>query len=223
MTAMNAAPKRNGARTLAIMATYTALCALFFAVRYSECYRSLRWVVALPAAFAALAASMSSRRGGAWIPLALAASAAGDAMGALNIFFGQVGFFAAAHIFFIMDFARRMNPSLRRLSAIAALALPTACYAGFIIMRTQSTAVSTAVGTYAAIILCMAASAILQIRRNYPWYVAAALLFVLSDGMIAYGIGGGRIPHSTVWIMTAYYAAQGIFAWLHMARLTPRD
>lgn len=220
---MRNAPKRDCGRTIVIMTAYAALCALFFAVRYSECYRSFRWVVAMPAAFAAVAAVPAARRGGIWIPMALAFSAAGDVMGARNMFFGQVGFFAVAHIFFICDFCRCMSLSRRRLSGVAVLAVPTFSYAAFVVVRTGQPAVGAAVAVYSAIIFCMAASAVLQKRARYAWYVAAALLFVVSDSMIAYGIAGGRIPNATLWIMTSYYAAQGLFACLHLMRRNRLD
>lgn len=220
---MKTAPECGCGRTIVAMTVYAALCALFFAVRYSECYRSFRWSVALPAAFAAVATVSAARRGGIWIPLALAASAAGDVMGAQNMFFGQVGFFAVAHIFFICDFCRCMALSRRRLFGVAALAVPTFGYAAFVVGRAGQPAVGAAVAVYSVIIFGMAASAVMQKRTRYAWYVAAALLFVASDSMIAYGIAGGRIPNSTVWIMTSYYAAQGLFEWLHLMRRSRLD
>ncbi len=205
------------------MAIYLVLCALFFVVRYSEYYSSNRFVVALPTAVIALAAMTAAHCGGILIPTALAASAVGDLMGAMNLFFGQVGFFAAAHIFFAYDFSRRIRLTFGRMAAAATSALAVAAYIVFVLRGIDSQPVSIAVAAYAFIIYCMLISAVMQSRRRRTWYLAAALLFVLSDGMIAYGIGGGRIPYATVWIMTAYYAAQGIFAWLFLSRTTHED
>lgn len=205
------------------MAVYAVLCALFFAVRYSESYASHRFVVALPTAFIALAAMTAVRRGGMAIPAALAASAVGDLMGSMNLFFGQVGFFAVAHIFFTYDFSRHIRLSFGRMAVAATSALAVAAYLAFILRGIDSRPVSIAVAAYAIIIYCMLLSAVVQSRRRGAWYTAAAVLFVISDGLIAYGIGGGRLPYATVWIMTTYYAAQGIFARLFLLRDTPED
>lgn len=205
------------------MAVYAVLCALFFAVSYSESYASRRFVVALPTAFIALAAMTAGRRGGMAIPAALAASALGDLMGAMNLFFGQVGFFAVAHIFFAYDFSRRIRLTFGRMAIAATSALAVAAYLAFILRGIDSRPVSIAVAAYAIIIYCMLLSAVVQSRRRGAWYTAAAVLFVISDGLIAYGIGGGRLPYATVWIMTTYYAAQGIFARLFLLRDTPED
>lgn len=205
------------------MAVYAALCALFFAVRYSESYASRRFVVALPTAFIALAAMTAVRRGGMAIPAALAASALGDLMGSMNLFFGQVGFFAVAHIFFAYDFSRRIRLTFGRMAVTAISAITVAAYLVFVLRGIDSRPVSIAVAAYAFIIYCMLLSAVVQSRRRGAWYTAAAVLFVISDGLIAYGIGGGRLPYATVWIMTTYYAAQGIFARLFLLRNTPED
>lgn len=205
------------------MAVYAALCALFFAVRYSESYASRRFVAALPTAFIALTAMTAVRRGGMAIPAALAASALGDLMGSMNLFFGQVGFFAVAHIFFAYDFSRRMRLTFGRMAVTAISAITVAAYLVFVLRGIDSRPVYIAVAAYAFIIYCMLLSAVVQSRRRGAWYTAAAVLFVISDGLIAYGIGGGRLPYATVWIMTTYYAAQGIFARLFLLRDTPED
>lgn len=214
---------RQRLRTAAVMAVYMALCALFFAVRYSESYASNRFVVALPTAFIAFATMTAVRRGGIAIPAALAVSAVGDLMGAMDLFFGQVGFFAVAHIFFAYDFSRRIRFSFGRVAVAAISALAVAAYLAFILRGIDRLAVSIAVASYAFIIYCMLLSAVMQSRSRGVWYTVAAVLFVISDGMIAYGIGGGRLPYATVWIMTTYYAAQGIFARLFLLRGTPED
>lgn len=152
------------------MAVYAVLCALFFAVRYSESYASRRFVVALPTAFIAFAAMTAGRRGGMAIPAALAASAVGDLMGAMNLFFGQIGFFAVAHIFFAYDFSRRMRLSFGRMAVAAISAITVAAYLVFILRGIDSRPVSIAVAAYAIIIYCMLLSAIVQSRRRGAWY-----------------------------------------------------
>lgn len=209
--------------TIAAMSAYAALCVLFFAVRYSELYPSNRWIVAVPTVFAAIAALPLIRCGGAYVPLALAASALGDLWGSRDILLGQIGFFAAAHVFYICDFIRNAEFSLRRIIAAAPLTAALACYVVFVVRSIGSAAESVAVALYAAVIFGMGFCAVSQRRERKVWYAAAASLFILSDGMIAYGLAGGRIANSGLWIMITYYTAQGLFAWLFSMRRTPLD
>lgn len=64
----------------------------------------------------------------------------------------------------------------------------------------------------------MGATAILQQRKRYGWYVVAAVLFILSDSLIVFDKYIAQIPARSVWIMTTYYAAQGLFMTMHLMR-----
>ena len=75
-----------------------------------------------------------------------------------------------------------------------------------------------AVIIYAMIIATMGASAlVLEIKHKW-WYVVAALLFIFSDSVIVYNKYIEHIPNASLWIMTTYYAAQGLFATLCLLR-----
>ena len=75
-----------------------------------------------------------------------------------------------------------------------------------------------AVVIYAAIIATMGASALmLDIKRKW-WYVVAAILFIFSDSVIVFNKYIEPVNNASLWIMTTYYAAQGLFATLCLLR-----
>ena len=75
-----------------------------------------------------------------------------------------------------------------------------------------------AVGIYGVIIYAMGFTAFLQ-NRPYSWlYAVAAVLFIFSDSCIAYWRFVGHLPHASTIIMVTYYAAQGLFCAMQLAR-----
>jgi uncharacterized membrane protein YhhN len=181
------------------------------------------WFVAIPTLYAAIATATKGKYGGYMIPLALLASAAGDFAGSQGNFIMQVAFFAVAHIFYICDFLPLRAAIRSNLGYATALAVITIGYLGFVLAHIESQIEFVAVAIYGLIIFTMGASAIFQQRPLKWWYVAAALLFILSDSLIVYGKYIGTIPHRSIWVMTTYYAAQGIFMALHLSRKSIKD
>lgn len=189
---------------------FLLLATVFFFVR--------GWFVAVPTLYAALIAAMASRTGGVAIPLALLFSAAGDYAGSTGNFIMQVALFAVAHICYISDFAPRRVASRGRFAGATALAVVTLCYLGLVLSHIASQAEFVAVAIYGLIIYIMGATAIFQQRRFYAWYIAAAMLFILSDSLIVCGKYLVTVPHGNTWVMLTYYAAQGLFMTLHLSR-----
>lgn len=214
--------KNRNHRIALAVCVYIATVAAFFVVRYSAAYASNRWIVALPTIVAAVFTLLHYRRGGIFIPLALVASAAGDLMGAQQMFIAQVAYFALAHIFYIVDFSRTSLWRERR-PRIAALAVVTAGYLWLVLNHIASATEMTAVGIYGIIIFLMAACAVTQRRRRAGWYAVAALLFVVSDSMIVFNKYVAPLPCEDILVMTTYYAAQGAFAYLMLGREMSRD
>ena len=64
----------------------------------------------------------------------------------------------------------------------------------------------------------MGVTAFLQARARRALYVIAAVLFILSDSLIAYGRFVEPIANGDTWVMTTYYAAQGLFMYLMLRR-----
>lgn len=176
------------------------------------------WFVAIPAFFMSLASLAHSRQGGWAIPAALLFSAIGDYEGSLHNFILQILFFAIAHIFYIVDFLPR-----RKMSKVnKALAVLPFVYAvvflGILTPKMGNVVEIIAVVIYAAIIATMGASALmLDIKRKW-WYVVAAILFIFSDSVIVFNKYIEPVDNASLWIMTTYYAAQGLFATLCLLR-----
>lgn len=205
----------KGFITLAMVA-YAILAAIYFVQHY--CWDNIFGIViALPTLFAATLCFMRRRHGGWSIPLALAFSTLGDYAGAVDDFLLQVSMFAVAHIFFICDFLPKRKVSPTKIVAIVGIGVAVGFYLRFVASHIAEPAFSRAIIIYGIIIWLMAASAILQQRRHSGWYIVAALLFIFSDGVIAYGFVQ-KLPYATALIMPTYYAAQAIFTVLYMQR-----
>lgn len=185
--------------------------ALYFYQSLSVTEDTWRWIIAVPTAILAIITYRFSRTGGILIPLALTASAIGDYYGSEGIFILQVAFFAAAHIFYIADLWPHKQITAKRRAAAGGFIICAAIYLGYIIGNMQFGIYSIAVGIYGVIIATMGVSAIIQTRKYRGRYIVAAALFVISDGIIAYGFVGS-IPNATLWIMSTYYTAQVLFA-----------
>jgi len=176
------------------------------------------WFVAIPAFFMSLASLAHSRQGGWAIPAALLFSALGDYEGSLHNFILQILFFAIAHIFYIVDFLPR-----RKMSKVnKALAVLPFVYAvvflGILTPKMGNVVEIIAVVIYAAIIATMGALALmLDIKRKW-WYVVAAILFIFSDSVIVFNKYIEPVNNASLWIMTTYYVAQGLFATLCLLR-----
>ena len=181
------------------------------------------WFVAIPTLYAAIATAANRKAGGYMIPLALLASAAGDYAGSQGNFIMQVAFFAVAHIFYICDFLPRRAAIRSNLCYATALAAITIGYLGFVLAHIESQIEFVAVAIYGLIIFTMGATAIFQQRPLKWWYVVAALLFILSDSLIVFGKYIAPLPNRSLWVMTTYYAAQGIFMTLHLNRKSLAD
>lgn len=200
------------------LALYLLLAVVYFLPRNFAFFSACDWFVAVPTLAAAILTAVKFRSGGALIPLALLASAAGDLAGSMHDFIMQIAFFAVAHLFYIADFLPKCRKVRGRLFGVLTFAAITLVFLGYVMAHIASQMEFYAVGVYGLIIFTMGATAILQQRAHRLWYVVAAILFVFSDSVIAYNKFVTAVPHSGLWIMTTYYAAQGIFMSLHLSR-----
>jgi alkenylglycerophosphocholine/alkenylglycerophosphoethanolamine hydrolase len=174
--------------------------------------------VAVPTLFATVATALNFKRGGWLIPLALLASSAGDWAGAMGEFIFQIAFFAVAHIFYIADFAPKCKFTLKRIVALVLFSAIVLPFLGYVLMHIGDRVEMIAVAIYGVLIYSMGFTALIQNRRFSMFYAIAAMLFIFSDSCIAYNRFVEHIPNATMWIMTTYYAAQGIFCTLHLTR-----
>lgn len=209
----------NKGQKIALVAGFLILAVLYFFVGDWGCDWLIcrRWV-AVPTLFATVATALNFRRGGWLIPLALLASSAGDWAGAMGEFIFQIAFFAVAHIFYIADFAPKCKFTLKRIVALVLFSAIVLPFLGYVLMHIGDRVEMIAVAIYGVLIYSMGFTALIQNRRFSMFYAIAAMLFIFSDSCIAYNRFVEHIPNVTMWIMTTYYAAQGIFCTLHLTR-----
>lgn len=209
----------NKGQKIALVAGFLILAVLYFFVGDWGCDWLIcrRWV-AVPTLFATLATALNFKRGGWLIPLALLASSAGDWAGAIGEFIFQIAFFAVAHIFYIADFAPKCKFSVKRIVALVLFSAIVLPFLGYVLMHIGDRVEMIAVAIYGVLIYSMGFTALIQNRKFSMFYAIAAMLFIFSDSCIAYNRFVEHIPNATMWIMTTYYAAQGIFCTLHLTR-----
>ena len=209
----------NKGQKIALVAGFLILAVLYFFVGDWGCDWLIcrRWV-AVPTLFATMATALNFKRGGWLIPLALLASSAGDWAGAMGEFIFQIAFFAVAHIFYIADFAPKCKFSVKRIVALVLFSAIVLPFLGYVLMHIGDRVEMIAVAIYGVLIYSMGFTALIQNRRFSMFYAIAAMLFIFSDSCIAYNRFVDHIPNATMWIMTTYYAAQGIFCTLHLTR-----
>lgn len=151
-----------------------------------------------------------------WLPtVGFFFCAVGDAMGVLGSFEGQMGGFAVAHICFICWFARDFRRSKPRTAALLAT---TACCLLLLLIAARAIlpgvrALSLRVGCaiYALLLtgtLWTSALRAFAVRKIGPFVAAAgALLFLVSDFILAWNKFTTHIFHASLYIMSTYYAA----------------
>lgn len=112
--------------------------------------------------------------------------------------------FSRAHI-------DRTGLGLSALLVCASLAL-----GAYLLPHIANSAERIACGAYIAVISVMALSAIVR-QSAWRWLgIAAAMLFMFSDGCIAVNKFVAHIPHAGVWIMATYFVAQYLFALIYL-------
>lgn len=195
-----------------IIGVFFILTLYYFIAEHSS------WFIAMPALFLGLATLAHSREGGWAIPVALFLSAIGDYQGSEHNFILQVLFFALAHIFYIVDFLPKRNLSNRNKYVASIPYIYAVAFLILLISHMNHAVEMVAVVIYALIIATMGASALVMEIKHKWWYVIAAVLFIFSDSVIVYNKYIEHIPNASLWIMTTYYAAQGLFATLCLLR-----
>lgn len=180
-------------------------------------------MIAVPTLVLALVCLLRVKRNGWWIPVGLLLSAVGDLCGSMGQFELQMAAFALALCCYIADFAPYGKLTKERVRPLI-VALIACCTAfGFLAVKITSTIEAFTVGIYAVVLISMLLATIIQHRAQWGWEVAAALLFVLSDGLIGYSRYVAPIPSADWWILPPYYAAQAIFAWRYLVRPTNKE
>ena len=160
------------------------------------------------------------------ITLALLFSVIGDYTGSCGQFIGQMGFFASAHIMYVIYFIRRYLEKVerdRKLSMKAKGYLAMVCFCTIGLLATsifkiapmaQDGIIRTGVIIYTIVICCMLVMALLQ---RSSLFALGAVLFVFSDFILAWNKFVEPEPYSSYMILVPYFLAQ----WLLFIRATP--
>lgn len=173
-----------------------------------------------PVLFLAIA---TLRAGGSrFMPLALLLSAAGDWAGEHGIFLLQLSLFALAHIAYVIYFAKGAYFGKRGTVVAILWSVVMLSIGGYIIPHIGSVVVQVACGVYVLLIGTMALFAFMSSGALRVYNIIAALLFVASDSCIAINKFVGKFEYAGIIIMTTYFAAQLIFACVHIKKSTQR-
>ena len=196
----------------------------------------VRFRIAYPVAALAL---LGAYLGMGWkFVLAFLFSCTGDAMGAYGSFFGQMGYFAAAHVMLIGAFAERLwkgrkevagkitgkkgatsqnggaddfwnSRSWKTLVGLTVAAVLAFAFA-LVIPNVPEAALQIGCGVYAVLI---AAMFWLSLMQRSPLFAVGAALFLISDMILSWNKFVGPVTGEKWLIMVPYYLGQ-MLIWL---------
>jgi uncharacterized membrane protein YhhN len=171
-------------------------------------------VVAKSLAIPALAA-IAWRRQQLLLATALLFHGLGDVLLELYFLAGMAAFWIG-HGLYLWLFSRQRQRPVPRWAWVRVGALALASVAALADLAGHLDGVFTvAVPLYAAALFAMAASA-QTCRRGQPWVWLGALLFLISDLLLAFALFGGGTVFGRVWVWPTYWTAQVLLAlgWL---------
>lgn len=172
----------------------------------------VRFRIAYPVAALAL---MGAYLGMEWkFVLAFLFSCTGDAMGAYGSFFGQMGYFAAAHIILIWAFAEELWKVRKILVGLAVTAALVFAFA-LVIPKVAEPWLQIGCGVYAVLITAMFG---LSLMQRSPLFAIGAALFLISDMILSWNKFVGPVTAEKWMIMVPYYLGQ-LLIWLGAATL----
>lgn len=157
------------------------------------------------------------------ITFALLFSAIGDLAGDCGNLMVQMGTFAVAHIFYTAFFIRRFIRKKTKMTAkmkgfLMMLGICICSLLALIFIRVVPAApegiLRIGTGIYAVIICIMLLTALMQ---RSSLYALGAMLFVVSDFVLAWNMFVEPIPNAGIVLLSTYFAAQ----WLLFIRATP--
>ena len=167
----------------------------------------VRFRIAYPVAALAL---MGAYLGMEWkFVLAFLFSCTGDAMGAYGSFFGQMGYFAAAHIILIWAFAEELWKVRKTLVGLAVTAALVFAFA-LVIPKVPEPWLQIGCGVYAVLITAMFG---LSLMQRSPLFAIGAALFLISDMILSWNKFVGLVTAEKWLIMVPYYLGQ-LLIWL---------
>ena len=146
--------------------------------------------------------------------LAFLFSCTGDALGAYGSFFGQMGYFASAHILLIWAFAEELWKVRKTLVGLAVTAALVFAFA-LVIPKVPEPGLQIGCGVYAVLITAMFG---LSLMQRSPLFAIGAALFLISDMILSWNKFVGPVTAEKWLIMVPYYLGQ-LLIWLGAATL----
>lgn len=143
-----------------------------------------------------------------WLTIGLFFCTLGDAT--LQWFLVGLTFFLCGHIFYIIAFLsiKVIPPSKWAMLLLLTYGIVLAAWIIGNVFRSGNTILSVAIIFYIAVILTMVWAAL---QTNISTILMGALLFLLSDSILALNMFVTDIQYSTLLIMSTYYIAQFMF------------
>lgn len=173
-------------------------------------------VKTFPVFFLSIAVWLMGRKSMALLPFALYFSAIGDLAGELHLFICQVAAFAVAQGTYASAFLERSKPTRVSFALEALLIAVSIAISAAIFPYIDRLIEKIFCVAYMALITFMAGSSLVQSCRLKWYYVAAALVFLFSDTIIAWNRFVNPVPYETYIIMLSYFTAQFGFAFLYI-------
>ena len=148
------------------------------------------------------------------VTLALLFSLVGDYAGSCHNFMAQMGSFAIAHVFYIIFFIRRYVRKDYKMTSkmkgyLLMLGICAVSLLSFVLFRIAPSApagvLRVGVSIYAILICTMLYTALMQ---RSVFYALGALLFVISDFILAWNKFVEPVPYRTILVVGTYLSAQ---------------
>lgn len=127
-----------------------------------------------------------------------------------NSFVIGLGFFLIAHICYIAAFLRMNRVRFVARKGLLSGVLIFGGVMAFMVLPTTGE-YQFPVTIYLLVITTMGCFSLVQ-RENFLPFFMGALIFMVSDGIIAINKFVEPVPHASLWIMATYYIAQGLMA-----------
>lgn len=202
---------KSGRKIIYISLIFIVLAAIYLmpsaALEQMLPEKVVRFRIAYPVAALAL---MGAYLGMGWkFVLAFLFSCTGDAMGAYGSFFGQMGYFAAAHIILIWAFAEELWKVRKILVGLAVTAALVFAFA-LVIPKVPEPWLQIGCGVYAVLITAMFG---LSLMQRSPLFAIGAALFLISDMILSWNKFVGPVTAEKWLIMVPYYLGQ-LLIWL---------
>ncbi|NND31080.1 MAG: lysoplasmalogenase [Saprospiraceae bacterium] len=135
------------------------------------------------------------------------------------VFIGGLASFLLAHIFYGITFGKQIDFSKIYVIQVIKPAVLFLIFGlvFFYFMHPFFASLLVPVAAYMMTILAMATLAYLRKenvpRESFSWVLAGAILFIISDSILAINRFRSPLPYADVWVMTTYASAQFCIVW----------